>query len=174
MGAGQATDDSGPVAEPAADGSGGNPTGVPGAGQAIAAGLVGRGGAGGQRLPGAGPSGGGQRLRGAGPPGGGAAGEPVDGGPAPRGAGPGPSGGAATEPEAMAARSGEQAAEAPGLVPGGGLPGDDDDEHHRKYPLVVDADEVFAGGLPKMAPEALGESPQQRAVRHAREAEGGH
>ena len=155
-----------PVAEPPLAG-GGDANPIPVAGHAIDAGPVGRGGL--------------DAL------GGGAIGEPVAGGdPASRGTrsgagGPGRSGGGSgrssgvvTEPDAMAAGQGERAAEVPGGLSPAVQRGDTDDEHHRKYPLGIDADEVFAGGLPRLAPEALGETPQERAVRHAREAEGGH
>jgi len=123
------------------------------------------------------PGGGGQSRPGAGHTGGGAEGEPVGGSPAPRGlSGARDVPGAAAE-EAVPAGPAERTAGAPGL-PGtpasGGRQGEGDDEHHRKYPVVTDADAMFADGLPKVAPEAFGESPQQREARHKREAEGGH
>lgn len=122
------------------------------------------------------PGVGGQRRFGAGQTGG-AGGEPVGGSPARGGQSRGLSGGAAGDEEALAARSGEPEAGAPGFsdVPaGGGRRAEEDDEHHRKYPFVMDAEAVFADGLPKVAPEAFGESPRERAARHAREAEYGH
>jgi hypothetical protein len=88
----------------------------------------------------------------------------------------GVSGNAVAEPEAVGGRSGGQVAGEPGMpgVPAGGQRGERDDDHHRAYPVVTDPETVFSSGLPKVAPEVFGESPQQRAARHEREAEGDH
>jgi hypothetical protein len=122
----------------------------------------------------AGPGGGSRRL-GAGPIGGSAEGEPTPPG---RGgqSGVGRGNGAVAEQEAVGGRAGGQAGGEAGLpgVLAGGQPGERDDEHHRTYPVVTDPETVFSDGLPKVAPEVFGESPEQRAARHEREAEGGH
>jgi hypothetical protein len=79
--------------------------------------------------------------------------------------------GAATAEEAAAG----QVAEDPGIAGapvGAAGQRDRDDEHQRKYPVVTDLDVLFADGMPRVAPEAFGESPRQREIRHAREAEG--
>lgn len=120
---------------------------------------------------------GGQRLLGAGQVGGPGDGGP-DGSPLDRGGRSGVADGSAAaeaEDEVLAARTGEPDAGVPAAVPpGAGQRGEPDDEYDRKYPMTMDGDALFAGGLPKVAPEAFGESPQERAARHAREADGGH
>jgi hypothetical protein len=143
-----------------------------GVGEAVKAGPDVRGGLGE-------PDGGPGRL-GAGPAGGSGEGEPAGATPPDRGGqsavGRGVSDSAAAEQEAVSGRSGGQAAGEAGLsgVPAGGQRGDRDDDHHRTYPVVTDPETVFSSGIPKVAPEVFGESPQQRAARHEREAEGDH
>jgi hypothetical protein len=131
---------------------------------------------------GLGEPGGGLGRLGAGPAGGSGEGEPVGATPPDRGGqsavGRGVSDSAVVEQEAVGGRSGGQAQGEAGLpgvgVPASGQRGERDDDHHRTYPVVTDLETVFSSGILKVAPEVFGESPQQRAARHEREAEGDH